>query len=41
VNGNYGLMLRVWDHALGTAVPGYDEVFRTRSEQAPERTTGR
>ncbi len=33
VNGNYGLMLRVWDRLLGTEVPGYDEVFVTRGEK--------
>lgn len=36
VNGNYGLMLRVWDRLLGTEVPGYDEVFLTRSESPAE-----
>jgi sterol desaturase/sphingolipid hydroxylase (fatty acid hydroxylase superfamily) len=32
VNGNYGLMLRVWDRLLGTSLPGYDEVFFKRGE---------
>jgi sterol desaturase/sphingolipid hydroxylase (fatty acid hydroxylase superfamily) len=32
VKGNFGLMLRLWDHLLGTEVPGYDEVFRRRGE---------
>ena len=35
VNGNYGLMLRVWDRLLGTEVPGYDEVFLQRGEKQP------
>lgn len=30
VNGNYGLMLRVWDRLFGTALPGYEEAFVAR-----------
>ncbi len=37
VNGNFGLMLRVWDRLLGTEVPGYDEVFRSVTKSGSSR----
>ncbi|MGV3622795.1 MAG: sterol desaturase family protein [Archangium sp.] len=37
VRGNFGLMLRVWDSWLGTALPGYDEAFLARTNGVPPR----
>lgn len=38
VNGNFGLMLRVWDRLFRTEVPGYDEAFSRRGADQPDST---
>lgn len=36
VNGNYGLLFRVWDRVFGTELPGYEEAFLRRGDaQSP------
>lgn len=36
LNGNYGLLTRVWDRLFGTEVPEYERVFVARGESATE-----
>ncbi len=41
MNGNYGLMFRFWDRALGTEVQGYEEGFRAAREEGAATAEGR
>lgn len=40
VNGNFGLMLRVWDRLLGTELPGYDSAFLKRGNSGSDPDSG-